>query len=54
MCLLTMQKGFVSIKVEFDRFYLGQVAMLGVLVCVAVCPAVKRGSRRESSVVIVA
>lgn len=44
----------MSIQVELDGFYLGQVAMLGMLVCVAVCPAVKRGARLESLVIITA
>lgn len=39
---LTLQVGFMSTEVEFDRLYLGQVAVLWVLVCVAVCPATWR------------
>lgn len=32
----------MSTEVEFDCIYLGQVAMLWVLVCVAVCPAISQ------------
>lgn len=33
----------MSTEVEFDCLYLGQVAVLWVLVYVAVCPATKQG-----------
>ena len=33
-----MKVGLISVQVEFDGLYLGQVAMLRVLICVTVRP----------------
>lgn len=44
---LTLQAWVSLAEVEFDGFYLRQVAMLRVMVRVAVSPAISKPHRRE-------